>query len=207
MYIVGRSRRINQAQGRAAGAAAIEAGSRASELLGSPVFVWSSLFSAEGPTVSWSTRVEHLADAVAIDDKLFADEGFAQWAEDNDGLFSGPTSDVISQVVHGAPTGPPKAYVLVTRAVCANGSLTEGIGVGIELAEAATRITGIPVAFLTAVVGDYGGVGWMSTAEDLAEVEAANAALAADDDWLKLVDRAGHAYTPGTSSILLRRIG
>lgn len=207
MYIVGRSRRINQAKGRAAVAAAVEAGSRASEILGMPIFVWSSIFSADGPAVSWTARVEHLADAVAIDDNLFADEGFAQWAEDNDGLYVGPTSDVISQVVHGAPTGPPKGYVQVTRAICANGSITEAMGLGIEIADAAARITGIPVMFVTPVVGDYGAVGWISTADDLAEVEAANAALSSDDDFLKLVDRAGHAFTPGTSSVMMRRIG
>ena len=207
MYIVGRSRRIDQAQGRAAVAAAVEAGSRASEILGSPVFVWSSIFSADGPTVSCSTRVERLADAVAIDEALFAVEEFAQWVEDNDGLFIGPTSDVISQVVHGGPTGPPKTYVQVTRAVCANGSFAEAMGLGIEIAETAARITGVPVMFVTPVIGEYGAVGWMSSADDLAEVEAANAALSADDDWLKLVDRAGHAFTPGTSSIMLRRIG
>ena len=207
MYIVGRSRAINQAKGRAAAAAAVEAGSRATEIIGMPVFVWSSVFSSSGPTVSWSTRVEHLSDAVALDDKLFADEGFAQWVEDNDGLFAGPTSDVISQVVHGAPTGPPKTYVQVTRATCANGSLSEAMGIGVELAETAARTTGMPVMFLTSVVGDYGGVGWMVTADDLGEVETANAALAADEDWLKLVDRAGHVFTPGTSSIMLRRIG
>ena len=39
------------------------------------------------------------------------------------------------------------------------------------------------------------------------EAEAANAALAADHDWLKLVDRAGHAFAPGTSTDMLRRIG
>ena len=207
MYILGRSRAINQAKGRAAAAAAVEAGSRASEIIGIPVFVWSSVFSADGPAVMWSARVEHLSEAVAVDDKLFADDGFAQWVEDNDGLFAGPTSDVISQVVHGAPTGPPKAYVQVTRAICANGSLSEAMGIGIELAETAERITGIPVMFVTPVVGDYGAVAWMVSADDLGEVEAANAALVADEDWLKLVDRAGHVFNPGTSSFMLRRIG
>ena len=207
MYIVGRSRRINQAKGRAAVAAAVEAGSRASEILGIPIFAWTSVFSADGPTVSWTARVEHLADAVAIDDTLFADEGFAQWVEDNDGLFASPTSDVISQVVHGAPTGPPKGYVQVIRAVAANGSISEAMGLGVEIAEAAARISGIPVMFVTPVVGNYGAVGWISTVDDLAEVEAADAALSSDDDFLKLVDRAGHAFTTGTSSIMLRRIG
>ena len=59
MYIVGRSRAINQAKGRAAAAAAVEAGPRATQIIGMPVFVWSSVFSSSGPTVSWSTRVEH----------------------------------------------------------------------------------------------------------------------------------------------------
>ena len=166
------------------------------------MFVWTSVFSAEGPAVSWTARVEHLADAVAIDDRLFADEGFAQWVEDNDGLFVGPTSDVISQVVHGAPTGPPKGYVQVTRAVAANGSISEAMGLGVEIAESAARITGIPVMVVTPVVGDYGAVGWISTVDDLAELEAANAAMSADEDFLKLVDRAGHAFTPGASSMM-----
>ena len=206
MYIVGRSRRINQAKGRAAVAVAVEAGSRASEIVGLPVFVWSSIFSADGPGVMWSVRVEQLADAAALDDKLFANEEFSQWVEDNDGLFAGPTSDVVSQVVHGAPTGPPKAYVQVTRAICANGSISEAMGVGVELAEAGERITGIPVMFVAPVVGDYGAVGWMVTADDLAEIEAGNAALSSDHDWLKLVDRAGHVFAPGATSFMLRRL-
>ena len=52
------------------------------------------------------------------------------------------TSDVLSQVVHGAPTGPPKGYVQVTRGVAANGSLSEAMGLGVEIAESAARITG-----------------------------------------------------------------
>jgi hypothetical protein len=81
------------------------------------------------------------------------------------------------------------------------------MGLGVELAELATRLTGISTMFVTAVAGAYGTVGWISSVDDLAEVEAANAALSADDEWLKLVDRAGHAFAPGVSSIMLRRIG
>jgi hypothetical protein len=157
--------------------------------------------------VFWTARVENLADAAAIDDTLFADEGFAQWAEDNDGLFVGPSTDVISQVVRGAPTGPPKGYVEVTQATCANGSVSEAMGFGIELAETSERITGIPVMFVASVVGNFGGIGWLAGVDELAELEAANAALSSNDEWLKLVDRAGHAFTPGASTQLLRRLG
>ncbi len=163
MFIVGRTRRVNQAKGRAAVAAAVEAGVRGADITGLPIFVWTSIFSADPPAVMWSARVEHLADAVAADDALFGDEGFAQWAEDNDGLFDGPSSDVISQVVYGAPDGPPKQYVQVTRAVCANGSLGEAMGLGVELAETAARITGVPAMFVTPVIGEFGAVAWLSS--------------------------------------------
>jgi hypothetical protein len=206
MYIATRTRAINQGKVRAAVAAAVEAGSRASAISGQEIFVWSSIFSSDGPAVSWSVRVEHLADVVALDDALISDEGFAKWIEDNDGLFAGPSSDVVSQVVHGAPSGPPKTYVQATRAVCANGSIGEGMGIGVEIADAATRITGIPVLFLAAVSGTYGSVAWLSSVDDLAEMEAANAALVTDDDWVKLIDRAGHAFAPGTSAVILRRL-
>ena len=132
--------------------------------------------------------------------------GFAQWVEGTDELFEGPTVDLISQVVHNAPDGPPKSYVQVTTAQCANGSLTEGMAVAVELADAATQLTGVPLMVVVPVTGAYGGVGWISSVDDLAEVESASAALAADVDWLKLVDRAGHAFAPGASSSMLRRI-
>ena len=207
MYIFARSRAINPANGRAAHAVAVEAGVRASDLSGIPIFVWSTIFSANGPAVFWSARLDHLADALAADDTIFGDEGFAQWAEDNDALFLGSPSDVISQVVHGAPTGPPKSYVQLTQAVLANGSGSEGMGFAIEFAETATRITGVDAMVVTPVTGPYGAVGWISTVDDLAEVEAANAALAASDEWLKLVDRGGHAFAPGATTSMARRIG
>ncbi|HEU4841627.1 MAG TPA: hypothetical protein VFT09_09300, partial [Ilumatobacteraceae bacterium] len=162
MYIVSRRRGINQARGRDALATAVEAGARAGEMLGMPVFVWSSLFSIEGAAVAWSARVEHLADAVAIDDTLFADDDFAGWVEENDGLFVGSNADSIWQVVHGAPTGPPKQYLQATRAVCGNGTVSDAMALGVELAEAAAGITGVPVMFVTGVTGAYGAVGWLS---------------------------------------------
>ena len=206
MYIGTRARAINQAKGRAAAAFAVEAGARASAITGQEIFVWSTIFSPDAPTVSWSARIEHLADLVAMDDALFADEGFAQLVEDNDGLFVGPTSDIVSQVVHGAPSGPPKTYVQANRAVCANGSIGEAMGIGVEIADVATRITGVPVIFVAAVAGTYGAVGWISSVDELADVEAANQALVTNDEWVKLLDRAGHAFAPGATSLMLRRL-
>lgn len=208
MIIFGRSRAVNPANGRAAVTTAIEAGERAAGIVGFPVFTWVTVLGPDPLAAVWSARVERLADVVAADDALGADVSFGDWVEERDGLFFGAASDVVSQVVHGAASGPPKAFVTVTRSVCANGVLSEAMGFGVELADTSARLTGHEVMFTATVAGTYGGVGWIVGNDDLDQVEAANGTLARSDEWLKLVDRAGHAFLPGaTSSMMLRRLG
>jgi hypothetical protein len=206
MYLVGRNRVVNPATPRAAVAAAIEAGQRASQIIERPVYTWSTIFGPEPLSVMWSARVEHLAEIVAADDALAADDEFNEWAEQNNGLFASPLVGVVSQVVHGAPTGEPKPFIAVTRAVAANGALSEAMAVGVEVAETLTRLTGHETMFITPVTGEYGGAAWIVGSNDLDEVEAANATLGAADEWLKLVDRAGHCYAPGATTTMMRRL-
>jgi hypothetical protein len=96
--------------------------------------------------------------------------------------------------------------VQVARAICANGAMSEAMGFGVEIADVASRITGLQTIFGATITGAYGGVAWLTGAPDLAAVETANAALAADDEWRKVVDRAGHAFLPGVTTSLLRRL-
>jgi hypothetical protein len=206
MYIAARSRRVNPAHARAAVAMAIEGASRVSEIIGRPVWVWSAVLSGDSGTLTWSTRYEHLDESIAANDALGGATEFADWVADNDGLFAGPMVDTVSEVLHGAPTGPPVAYVLVVRAVCANGSMAEAMGLGVEIAETSSRITGNQTMFVASVVGEFAGVGWLSSLPDLAALESGNAAFRASDDFVKLVDRAGHAFQPGITSSLLRRL-
>jgi hypothetical protein len=206
MYLVGRNRVVNPATPRAAVAAAIEAGQRASQIIERPVYTWSTIFGPEPLSVMWSARVEHLAEIVAADDALAADDEFNEWAEQNNGLFASPLVGVVSQVVHGAPTGEPKPFIAVTRAVAANDALSEAMAVGVEVAETLTRLTGHETMFITPVTGEYGGAAWIVGSNDLDEVEAANATLGAADEWLKLVDRAGHCYAPGATTTMMRRL-
>ncbi len=206
MYLVGRNRVVNPATPRAAVTAAIEVGQQAGQIIGRPVFTWSTIFGPEPLTVMWTARVEHLAEVLAADDALAADDGFNEWAEQNNALFASPLVGVVSQVVHGAPTGEPKPFIALTRGVAANGAFSEAMATGVELAETFTRLTGQETLFITSVTGDYGGAAWIVAADNLDEVEAANATLAASDEWRKLVDRAGHCYTPGTTTTMLRRL-
>jgi hypothetical protein len=206
MYLVGRSRVVNPATPRAAVEVAVELGQRVSQIIERPVYTWTTIFGPEPLSVMWSARVEHLADIVAADDAIGADEEFVAWAEQQNGLFASPLVGVVSQVVHGAPTGEPKPFLTVTRAVAANGALGEAMGVGVEIAETFTRLTGHDAMFVTPVTGEYGGAGWIIGADDLGQVEAADAVLAASDEWIKLIDRAGHCYAPGGTTTMLRRL-
>jgi len=206
MYIFARTREIHPAHARDGVAAAVEAGARANAITGLQIFVWSTLFSAPVGTVVWSCRVDQLDELITAQDALFASDEFDSFIRERDDLFVGPLADTVSEVVYGAPTEGPGAFVQTVRAVCANGSLSEGLHTGIELAEAAKRITGRSTMVVTPVAGTYGSVGWISSFDDLGSMAAANAQLAADADWLKLVDRAGHVYAPGTDATILRRI-
>jgi hypothetical protein len=206
MYLVGRSRVVNPATPRAAAEVAVELGQRVGEIIERPVYTWSTIFGPEPTSVMWSARVEHLAEIVAADDAIGADDEFVAWAEQQNGLFASPLIGVVSQVVHGAPTGEPKAFLAVTRAVAANGALGEAMAVGVEIAETFTRLTGHEAMFVTPVTGEYGSAGWIVGADDLDQVEAANATLATSDEWIKLVDSAGHCFAPGGSTMMLRRL-
>ena len=206
MYIFARSRSINPGSFRAGLAAAVEGGSKASALVGQPVFVWTSVLSPTVGTVVWTMRVDDLDSLVGFGDTIAADDGFDEWARGSDALFSGPFTDGVTEVMSGAPTGPPDAYLSVVSGTCANGSIAEGMTIGVEIAEAATSISGHRTMFSAAVAGAYGAVTWVTGVPDLNTLADANRTLASDPEWLKLVDRAGHAYAQGVTGSILRRL-
>jgi hypothetical protein len=206
MYLFARSRNISPAKMRAAVGFAVEAASRVREVTGLTIWVWSPVLSRDISSVAWTTRVEHLDELEAADSKVMASTELGDWLEQNDALFTGPLDDTVTQVLYGTPSDEPSAYVQVARAVCANGSVTEAMGFGAEIAEAASRITGLQTMFGAGLTGSFGGIVWITGAPDLAAVETANDALAANDEWGKLVDRAGHAFQPGVAVSLRRRL-
>ena len=206
MYVFSRIRRINNAHGRAAMAAAAEAATRASEIIGMPVALWTPVLSAGIGTVVWSTTAEHLADLQAADDAITGSNEFMDWVEQNDSLFIGSLDDSVLQVLHGNVTGDPPAYVNVTRAVAAPGSVSEAMEMGLQLTEVVERITGVATTFGSYVTGTFGELAWAGALPDLQAAEAANAAMAASDELRKLIDSAGHVYQPGVTSMLLRRL-
>lgn len=97
MYLFARRRRINLAQGRAAMAAAVEACTRATEITGNSIWVWTPVLSPDVGTAVWSARVEHLDELTTADDQLTGSSDFAEWVEQNDSgaaLREGPQATI-----------------------------------------------------------------------------------------------------------------
>ena len=93
--------------------------------------------------------------------------------------------------------------------VLAAGNYEKGIGVGIEIAKMAEKITSQPTTFASALTGPYGSVGFMTGYENIAAFEAAQNALAGDAKWIKLVDSTQGSFVEDaaiTQQTLHRRI-
>jgi hypothetical protein len=173
---------------------------------GLDVHAWASTFSPDLGTVVWATFAEDLEHLEQANDKLTMSEAFIDLADRGAGLLAGPLTDGLAQVVAGEvdPSAPTPNYVTVASAVAANGQLRAALAGGAEIAEAASRITGIPTLFVVSTTGAYGGCAWTSGFTDIGQLEQAEAALMADDGWIDLIDRVGPSYAQGASQSIYR---
>jgi hypothetical protein len=126
-------------------------------------------------------------------------------------LTIGGPEDSLFQIVHG-DVDPNRSieYASVVEAVCANGKVSRGMEVGVEIAQRVERITGTPTWFVASTTGAYGGVGWISGHANIHEVDTAQTALASDSSFGEFVDReAGSVYAAEpalTRQLLYRRL-
>ena len=147
----------------------------------------------------------------AANDKLVLDEGYVSMLDAGAKFALGSADDVLLQLVHGAPD-PNRhiEYATTVQTVCASGSLTKGIELGIEIAKRAEKSSGTPVLFATATTGHYGAVSWISGYDDVQALEKSQHALAADATFAEFVDKSVtgvYVDNPAlTNQRILRRI-
>jgi hypothetical protein len=208
MYLFTRSGRFTSGSVREAMAFVAEITEKVHRETGLDVQAWAATLSPELGTTTWATFVESLEELEAAEDKLAVSDAFVDLVEKGAKLFDGPLTDRLATVVHGAPDpgAPRPSYVSVARAEAANGSVGAAIAGGVEIAEAATRITGVPTMFLVDVTGPYGGCRWTSGFADIGSLERGEAALMADESWLELIDRVSPAYAQGATQSIYRRV-
>jgi hypothetical protein len=211
MYMFSRQGRIIGGTVREAMAWATGLTERVNQIVDTPVTLFAQTFSPAVGTLAWTTFVPDLQALETLSDKLLADEGYLAEVDRASQFIPGGVDDTLAQIVHGAPD-PARVvtYASVVSTVVAPGALARGLEVAIELATKSEAITGNPGLVLTSATGPFGGVAWVNGFVDVAEMEAGNAALAADPDWVKLIDKkAPGVYTAdplATSQLIYRKI-
>jgi hypothetical protein len=160
------------------------------QISGLPVGLYMQTFSPEVGRIAWSTFAPDLASLETASDKLAANEGYLSLVDSGAKFALGGADDLLSQIIHGAPDpNRPVEYVSTVTTTCANGNVMRGIELGVEIAQRVEKVTGLPGLFGTAATGNYGAVGWITGYGDVNEMERAQAALAADADFGKFVDK------------------
>jgi len=175
-----------------------------------PTSLWTSAMSPSMGTLAWTSVVSDLAVVEATETKLAADSGYLALVEEASGFMSGEAADQrLMQLLHADPDAANMNahYASTVRATVAPGAMRAGIEAGIELAQQARKVTGRPTSFAVGVTGDYGEVMWVSLSETVQQLQAANEALNANEDFAKAVDKeAGKLYLPGATQTISRKI-
>jgi hypothetical protein len=175
-----------------------------------PTSLWTSAMSPSMGTLAWTSVVSDLAVIEDTETKLAADPGYMALVDQATTLLStDPANQTLMQLVHGDPDAAriDGRYASTTRALLAPGSMAGGIELGVDLAQRVKKITGRPTSFAVSVTGDYGAVMWVSLAETIQQLQAANEALNSDAEFAKAVDnKASKAYMPGATQTISRKV-
>jgi hypothetical protein len=187
----------------------VEIAGYVSKATGLEVVPWMTLYGAPVGTVSWSCRVDSLAQMGAAQDTLAGDQHYVRKvAKASDDLFEGHAEDTIGQFVAMAGSGDViPQYATVVTAQCASGRIADAMAWGVDMHTRVNKLTGLDGSFLRSLFGPWASVAWISLADSLDAVEAGEAATAADDGYLEQIDAGGDLFTPGTATQrLLRRL-
>jgi len=181
------------------GAYATDMRSYVSGVLGTEIGLWGVQFGAPAGTMVFSTRVDGLAGAAAMTATLMADEGYHAKIANGQQYVGGPAQDQILNPLHGEiGEGPPPvgAIATVTTAVASAG-FDQAVGWGIELAQLAESVMGLPVIFGAGIAGTFGEFAWLSIAPDAAAADAANEAVLGSADYITKISGATDLFVPG----------
>jgi len=209
MYIFTRTTRLAPGRNRDAMSWAMGITEQVNHVTELEVGLWTTLFSPAVGQLTWTTVVEDLTHLEASMSKLATEERFLA-ESDRGAAFTTAAGfdDRLGQLVGSDPDPNRRPqYSAVVTATLANGALARGMGVGVEIAERATAISGCPTTFVVGTTGPYGGVAWITGAESLHELEAAEQAVNTDADLIAFLDReAAEVFQPGAEQSILRRL-
>ncbi|MBX3284393.1 MAG: hypothetical protein R2746_13285 [Acidimicrobiales bacterium] len=201
MYLFTRQTRLLGGHGSAGLEWAGQVCGAVQDVTGHEVQLWASVYSPGFGTVSWTAWVEDLAQLESIGDQLSADAGYAALVDKGAAYGDGVVDDALMLPLHGAPDAATEVtYVSTVSAVVTGGDVARSMAAGIAIAEQAEKATGLTTMFVQALTGPYGSVGWLSGYADIAAVQAAQEALAADPGWPAVVDASDGCFAADPAS-------
>jgi hypothetical protein len=212
MYLFSRRARLSGVKFRESIAWATSITERVAQTTGMQVGLWNQTFSPAVGTLVWSTFVPDLATLEAANDKLMVDDAYNDLVErGTEFVIPGSIDDSLGMLIHGQPDPNRHVeYVAVVRSTITAGKLARGMGLGVEIAQRAEKITGVPTAFVADATGNYGGVAWLTAFANVAELERGEQALNTDQAFIELIDtQATGVYADqagATTQLVYRRI-
>jgi hypothetical protein len=208
MYIYSRNIVANPERYAEAVAFALSIGRTVEGVTGMSVRTYVLHFGGPVTTISWSGRVDSLADLETIKGKLAADPSLVAENEKGRGLFAGSPEDSLFNVVSASLEASPKKYYSLTSAVSAPGKISEAVQFGVAVQQHVSKLTGLQTAFGTSPFGPFGQVGWIAAADSMAQLDSYEAAVSTDSTFQKMVADAGDLFVPASGqNRLIERIG
>jgi hypothetical protein len=175
-----------------------------------PSSLWTAVMSPGMGTLAWTSVVSDLALIEQTETKLSTDAGYLSLIEEATELMSSdPADQRLMQLVHADPDAQriSAQYASTVTATLAPGSRGAGIELGVEIAQRVKQITGLPGSFAVGVTGNYGEVMWVSLAETIQQLQAANETLNNDADFGKSIDKnAAKVYLPHATQSISRKV-
>ena len=210
MYLFSRRTRLAGGNGMAGLEWATSILPKVKEIAGHEVQLWGTVYSPGFGTISWTAWVEDLSALEALGDKLQADAGYLELTNQGAQFTEGGLDDGIFQPIYGE-VDPARniQYVSGVVGVVASGNAARAMAAGVEIAQTAEKITGLPTMFGSSPTGPYGSVGFLTGYENIAQLEAAENKLAADESWIKMLDSTKGCFVEDpmiTQSTIYRRL-
>jgi hypothetical protein len=202
MYLFSRRARLANGHLRDSTAWAVGVTEKVNQITELDVSLWTTVFSPGLGELVWATFVTDLAVLEAAEAKLMVDDEYVALV-DKGAAFSTAdgADDTLSQLLHGEvdPTRQIQ-YVAVIETTVAAGKTIRGMELGVEIAQRATKVTGIPTAFLADTTGNYGGVRWITGYDTIAQLQSAGETIASNTGFGQFVDKeAASVYLAGPS--------
>ena len=212
MYLFSRTARLVPGNQAASMAWALTLTEKVNQIAEIDVTLWTRVFSPGVGELTWTAIVDDLSLLENTDAKLMADTGFQMLADEgakmlgSEGLTDGLAQFITPFTAPEAGAAAPN-YANIVTATLAPGSMANGIAVGLEIAERAGEVTGLPVSFLSAVTGVYGAVEWVATCDTVQQLQAAQTAITSDAKLIELIDKkGGTVYQPNAEQFCVRRL-